>query len=97
MGNRSIFRYVVPVDDRWHTYDLTGPIVHVAARIVDEVEFWVVHDPDLPAVPHAFCVFGTGQPMPPAAAVHVGTALAPGGGLVWHLMEHEQVSEVTNA
>lgn len=85
---REIFRYSVPVDDRWHTFELTGPVLHVAARETVQVELWVMHDPDAKPELRAFRVFGTGQPLPPAAATFVGTALI--GPFAWHLLEHER-------
>jgi hypothetical protein len=88
---RRILRYEVPVDDEWHTFDLPrGPIVHVACRERAVVEFWQLDAGDgLRLPPRAFCVFGTGQPLPPAAGRHIGTAFDAGGALVWHLMEHD--------
>lgn len=87
-----IYRYDVPVDDRWHDFDLTGPIVHVATRHPDRVEFWAIHDPGAAIEVTKLKVFGTGHPMdcPDGGQVaHIGTALVPpSGGLVWHLMLH---------
>lgn len=81
-----IFRYEIPVDDRWHTVRLPGPIVHVATRRPDAVEVWATtagfgpYDVDLTVV-------GTGQPYPAdPEIIHVGTAIIPGGALVWHLL-----------
>ena len=90
MSDRRIFRYEVPVDDQWHVHALSGPIVHVGCRKPSVVEFWAFAT-NGPTVDRAFCAFGTGQPLPPAAARHVGTVFAAGGALVWHLMEHESV------
>lgn len=85
--NDIVGRYEVPADDRWHRYQLSGPVLHVAARTPNTVEFWATVDSHaaLTATRH-FRVFGTGQPLP-GDVVHVGTALAAGGRLVWHLME----------
>jgi hypothetical protein len=80
----------VPVDDRWHTVALSGPIVHVGCRADDLVEVWAFATGG-PTVDRTFRVFGTGQPLPPAAGRHVGTVFAAGGALVWHLMEHETI------
>ncbi len=74
----------VPVDDQWHTRTLQGPIVHVATRHVSEVELWFVHDPAIEPADRRLRVVGTGHPM---LGRYVGTALAPGGQLVWHLVE----------
>lgn len=90
MAERMIYRYVVPVDDHWHTHALSGSVLHVACRSADVVEFWALHSGG-PTIDRAFRVFGTGQPIPPAASTYVGTAFAAGGALVWHLMEHEPV------
>ena len=84
----AIHRYEVPVDDRPHRHILGGPIVHVAARKVDTVEFWAIHDDDGIQQQRAFQVVGDGQELP-AGARHVGTAIAPGDRFVWHLVELE--------
>lgn len=81
----AIYRYEVPVDDRWHPLQLTGPIVHVDCRNPRFVEVWAIHT-DSPPVTRSFRVYGTGHPLP-SGAQYVGTALAPGGQLVWHLIE----------
>jgi hypothetical protein len=90
---RCIYRYEVPVDDGWHVIELSGPIVQVGARNPYTVEFWALVGDEKP-VERAFRVFGTGQPIPPAAALHRGTAFAAGGRLIWHLMEHEQPNNI---
>lgn len=91
MADRRVLRYEIPVDDQWHVLDLPrGPIVHVASRRPDVVEFWAIDAADgITLPPRAFRVFGTGQPLPPAAGKHIGTAITAGGALVWHLMERD--------
>ena len=86
--SRMIIRDVIGVDDQWHTLTLTGPIVHVATRDADYVEVWHIHDPAGESEIRAFRVVGTGQPLAPALATHVGTAITPSGRFAWHLMEH---------
>ena len=49
------------------------------------VELWVMDTPE-PKPTRSFRVYGTGQQLPPDIE-HVGTALTPGGQLVWHLFE----------
>lgn len=85
----AILRYEVPVDDEWHTLRLSGPIVHVATRRREVVEVWATTDGFGPS-DYDLRVFGTGQPIPadpPGEVCHVGTAIVPGGALVWHLMQ----------
>lgn len=91
-NSRSIFRTAIPVDDEWHVLSLTGPIVHVATRGEDYVEVWFIEEKGAEPEERAFRVVGTGQPMAPALAHHVGTAITPSGCLVWHLMEHERTA-----
>lgn len=80
-----ILRWTVPVDDRPHTFPLSGAILHVASRSVDTVTFWTLATgPDTLA--RTFQVVGTGQPFP-SEWKHRGTALAADGALGWHLME----------
>lgn len=80
-----VLRHEVPVDDRWHALQLSGPIVHVATRNPRVVEVWAIDTGEASSL-RGFRAFGTGQPLPPDVA-HVGTAITPGGQLVWHLFE----------
>lgn len=81
-----ILRYVVPVDDGWHTVYTGGAPLHVDCRSADLVEFWAW---ELEATtPTEYRVYGTGQPVEPGVK-YVGTALAPGGHLVWHLVKRD--------
>lgn len=81
----AIFRYEVPVDDRWHRIELSGALYSVGCRTIDVVEFWALSSGG-PAISRDFRVYGTGHPLP-AEFEYVGTAVAPGGALVWHLVE----------
>jgi hypothetical protein len=81
----AIYRYEVPVDDQWHAMQLSGPILHIDCRNPRVVELWALNSGG-PTVTRGFRVFGTGQPLPDNVG-HIGTAIAPGGQLVWHLME----------
>lgn len=85
---RAIYRYEVPVDDAWHRVDVSGPILHVDSRDVATVEVWAWHEGQSTAG-RELRVFGTGQPIPEGAK-YVGTAIPPGGHLVWHLMEQPE-------
>ena len=80
----QIFRYEVPVDDRWHEIAGCGTPLHVDCRDPWTVEFWAWQREDLPA--RRFRVFGTGQLIPDGTHYR-GTTIAPGGQLVWHLIE----------
>lgn len=80
-----VLRHEVPVDDRWHALQLSGPIVHVASRNPRSVEVWAIATA-APSVTRGFRAFGTGQALPPDVQ-HVGTAVTAGGQLVWHLFE----------
>lgn len=85
-----IFRYQVPVDGHRHKFDLHGDPLAVGCRVTDVVEFWAYHhDANPVAVARTFTVVGTSVPLPDDADVlrHWGTAVAPGGLLVWHLLE----------
>jgi hypothetical protein len=83
----AIFRYEIPVDDQWHELQLSGAVHHVACRDrADIVEVWALHSGG-PTVARSFRVYGTGQPLPDHRVTYLGTALASGGAIVWHLME----------
>ncbi|WP_435111896.1 DUF7352 domain-containing protein [Nocardiopsis synnemataformans] len=84
----TIFRYEVPVDDRWHTLRLSGEILHVAARRANAVELWAMSTDDgRDGVDREFRVVGTGLLLPEGRHTYRGTAIVPGGLLVWHLLE----------
>ena len=89
MSNRRIFRHEVPVDDREHEYVITGDPVAVACRDVNKVEFWTLDDSDAEGRKRRFVVVGTGHSLSPYVVRHWGTAIAPGGQLIWHLVECE--------
>lgn len=82
-----IFRYEVPVDDRWHTLRFPGLVLAVAARDPDVVELWTVVSSSNGEIERQFRAFGTGHPLPPEPMRHVGTTLSASGRLVWHLFE----------
>lgn len=93
MADRTaIYRYEIPVDDNWHNIPLSGAILHVATRQPDRVELWALNSGGSKA-DRMFRVYGTGQPIPDGA-VHIGTAIIPGGLLVWHLFEFAQTAAV---
>lgn len=90
MANRSMFRYVVPLDDRAYPFHLSHDPVAVAAHNDSRaVEFWVEHTHGAPAVKRWFRVFGTGHPLPEDVR-WVGTCPRTPSGLVWHLYEVSQ-------
>lgn len=82
----SIYRYEIPVDDEPHRISLSGKILHVGCRDSKAVEFWALNSGG-PLLSRVFCVVGTGQPLPDGWTKHIGTVVAPGGYLVWHLLE----------
>lgn len=84
---RTVYHYVVPVDDHAHRIGLTGPIVHVASRYETAVEFWAIADVNAEETLHWFQVIGTGHAMPEPSKGVVGSAVTPSGQLVWHLIE----------
>lgn len=81
----AIYRYEIPVDDRWHPLQLSGPVLHVGCRTMHAVEVWALHS-DGPTATRTFRVYGTGHALPDSIR-HVGTAIAPGGQRVRHLIE----------
>lgn len=85
-----VLRYEIPVNDQWKVLELNGPIVHVATRVADMVEIWVL-DQGPHRIPRTrfFRVFGTGQPIesPRPDVSYRGSAVTPGGAFVWHLFE----------
>lgn len=85
-GPLRIYRYEVPVDDKFHDFDLHSPPLYVACRQADVVEFWAYHEEGVPPKLHmSMVVVGTGHDVPPDTW-HVGSAIwRASGDLVWHL------------
>lgn len=85
-GQRRMFRYVVPVDDRPHAFRLTSsPVAAAVTGDRDAVEFWAESTGD-PGIARAFRVFGTGHALPDGAR-WAGTCPRTPDGLVFHLYE----------
>lgn len=82
---RTVLRTAVPVDDGLHEVDLRGPVLHVATRHEDIVEFWHLHDDQQDFTTSRFFVVGTGHATYPEKAEYVGSAVTPTGRFVWHL------------
>ena len=91
-----VLRYEVPVDDEWHSFQLSGKIYpFVNAPFPHVVEFWAL-DSDRHIVNRKFRVVGTGQPLPFSTRIdisydYIGTAIFKNevGRLVWHLFEEK--------
>jgi hypothetical protein len=79
-----ILRFEAPVDDHFLRVPQSA-VVHVGCRDDRAVEFWIREPGDGAVEVRAYRVFGTGQPIPHAAQ-YEGTAVAPGGQPVWHLL-----------
>lgn len=82
-----IYRYEVRVDGEPQAIELNGAPTHVGCRNPDVVEFWAIHRDGVPTRPRQFAVVGTGHVLPPEPWRLVGSAVAPGGQLVWHLLD----------
>lgn len=81
---RRMLRFEVPVDGEEHVLAVhPAQIKHIATRHANVVEFWALED-DNP-YSHTFLVVGTGHRFGPVWN-HLGTAIVPGGALVWHLL-----------
>lgn len=80
-----ILRETVPVDGQAHHFEINGDVLHVDSRQIDVVEFWWAETSG-PKTKREFTVVGTGHPYPDHWR-YVGTTIAPGGALVWHLMQ----------
>ncbi len=79
-----IYRFAVPVDGEWHEIEGCGTPIHIGCRRADELEFWAWSMPG--QGPRTFKVVGTGHPVDEPVRYR-GTAMAPGGDLIWHLLE----------
>ena len=89
-----IHRYEIPIDDQPHRFTIGRGPLYFACRQGDRVEFWAYAPTESSAMDREFTIIGTGHPLPPGTW-HVGTVLAPGGNLVWHVLEVAQPMNVT--
>ena len=85
-----VLKFNVPVDNQWHPVG-GGPVLHVGCQDAVVVAVWTLEDG---SADHSRTVrvFGTGYPLPNGVE-HVGTAVAVGGRLVWHLFATSTSSE----
>jgi len=93
--DRAVLKWLVPVDDRPHKIG-GGHVIHVGCQDpldVDMVTVWTVEQRQGPVPKRAVQVFGTGHPLP-FDAEPLGSALALGGRLVWHLFSLTHVSTI---
>ena len=87
---KTVWKFAVPIDDEWHDWPFPADqIVHVDVQSPAPdaaVMVWVEMSVDEPEVvpTTTLRVFGTGHPVPDWA-LHVGSVVTAGGGLVWHL------------
>jgi len=84
---RTIYRFVIPVDDRHHDIYISSKSRPLQVQNVSasSVEFWCEVETSETYL-RRFTVIGTGQNVPEGSVVH-GTAPRNHAGLVWHLVE----------
>lgn len=81
-----ILRHEVPADGKVHPFQLSGAIVHAAARDVETVvEFWAI-ETGRPPRERLLTVVGTGREFSPPV-IYLDTAITASGEHVWHLLE----------
>ena len=80
---RRVLRSEIPVDDRWHTITVRGPLLAAACRTPHAVDVWWISDDQAQPQDVQLRAYGTGQA--DVEGTHAFTALAAGGRLVWHL------------
>lgn len=84
--SRRVLKWTVPVDDQWHQVG-SGRVVLVDCQTrPHEVQVWTEEPVDSPESlwRRHVRVFGTGHELPPFGE-HLGSVMAAGGALVWHL------------
>lgn len=86
--SRTIWKFEIPVDDRWHEVNMPAPakIVHAACvGAYGTVWVWAEVTPEGKETDaRKLRVFGTGHPIPDEAT-YVGTA--PSAPFIWHVYE----------
>lgn len=92
MTDRMVLKWPVAVDDRPHKIG-AGQVMHVSCQSQDIrdancVMVWTIEPRpargEVPIPTREVQVYGTGQPLP-FFVEPIGTAIAAGGALVWHL------------
>lgn len=112
MTERRIRAATIPADGKWHVVELTGPVVGVGnadewpieGTWVGHVDIWYLAGEHAHPKMRAYRIFATDEPIPPAAADYVGTAVyirnafgLPCSPRVWHVMEHEAPASLSEA
>lgn len=85
--NRVMFKFRVPIDDRWHGVYLSpgAEPLHVGTQDRFGVTFWAEVNPLSLNVHWEFRVYPTGHQIDDNEAAYRGTV--QDGGAVWHLYE----------
>lgn len=83
----AILKWNVPVDDNYHPIG-SGEVVHVGSQWGkrDEIQVWTKESGNVGETRRIVQVYGTGHTIP-SDAKPLGTVIAAGGHLVWHLCE----------
>ena len=86
---KVIRRYEVPIYHGWVERELRGPVLHVASRDPETVEFWAVYDDTLVSHRRDFTVLNSEADIPRNSLYHgtvVWRATVNHGDEVWHLI-----------
>lgn len=96
MTMHTIYKYPIPVEDKFTLALPVGADVLTVQVQHDEVYLWARVNTENPAEPRHFRMFGTGHLMPewfPWPMKHIGTFQLEGGSLVFHLFEDNVLRE----
>ncbi len=86
---RSIYRFVVPIDDHPSTFEgqfASATVTALPSReAFDQVDIWLEVAGDAPESRRTFLIVGTGHEVPDG---YRWVATVPGAmGLIWHVLE----------
>lgn len=86
----KIFKYLVPVEDRFEVELPFGATVLCVQTQQERPYIWAKVVPGHETEKRAFRVFGTGHTMPGNGLKYIGTFQLHGGGFIGHLFEEER-------
>ena len=87
---KRIYKYPVPVDDKFVLELPLGSMVLTVQMQKSEPQIWVLCNPDAIKVKRYFYVYGTGMEVSEKALNYIGTFQMLAGGLIFHLFEGEK-------
>lgn len=88
---KAVFRYEIPLDDKWHPLPPGKPLhVEVGRKLPGRGEIWMEVRSEMPETPtHQYRVFGTGHTIPDTFQEIEFVGTARNDPFMWHFYRRE--------